>query len=48
MITVEPLDDLSGFDQSQNRLTKALGEEGARALGQKTSQYLAEGARTWL
>lgn len=47
--TVEPMDDLSVFDQAQNRLTKALGEEGARALGKKTSSYLADsGSRTWL
>ncbi len=46
--TVEPMDDLNLFDQSPNRLTKALGEEGARALGKKTFSYLAEGANTWL
>jgi hypothetical protein len=48
MFTVEPCDDLSIFGQDQNRLTKALGEDGARALGQKTWQYLANGAHTWL
>lgn len=48
MYTIEPFDDLSLFGQDQNRLTKALGEEGARALGKKTSQYLADGAHTWL
>lgn len=46
--TVEPMDDLNLFDQSPNRLTKALGEEGARALGKKTSQYFADGGHTWL
>lgn len=46
--TVEPLDDLSGPDQPQTRLTKALGEEGARALAKKTAQYLETGAHTWL
>jgi len=47
--TVEMWDDLSAFDQPQNRLTKALGEEGARALGKKTSQYFAEGgSHAWL
>lgn len=46
--TFEPMDDLNLFDQSPNRLTKALGEEGARALGKKTSQYLADGGHTWL
>lgn len=48
MYTIEPLDDLSGFDQPQPRLTKALGEEVARALSKKTSQYLEAGAHTWL
>jgi hypothetical protein len=48
IFTVEPLDDLSGFDQPQNRLTKALGEAGARALGIKTSQFSAGGGHTWL
>ena len=49
MYTVEVWDDLSAFDQPQNRLTKALGEEGARALGKKTSQYFAEGgSHAWL
>jgi hypothetical protein len=48
MFTVETFDDLSLFGQDQNRLTKALGEEGARALGQKTSQYLDTGGHTWL
>lgn len=49
MYTVEPMDDLSLFDQTPNRLTKALGEEGARALGKKTSSYLADGgSRSWL
>lgn len=49
MYVIEPLDDLSGYDQPQNRLTKALGEEGARALGKKTSQYFADGgSHAWL
>lgn len=49
MYTVEVFDDLSIYDQPQNRLTKALGEEGARALQKKTSQYLADsGSHTWL
>jgi hypothetical protein len=48
MYTIEVWDDLSAFDQP-NRLTKALGEEGARALGKKTSQYLADGrSHAWL
>ncbi len=48
MFTVEPMDNLSIFGQDQNHLTRGLGEEGARALGAKTSQYLAGGAHTWL
>lgn len=49
MYTVEPMDDLSLLDQTPNRLTKALGEEGARALVKKTSLYLADsGNHTWL
>lgn len=48
MYTVEAFDDLSLFGQDQNRLTKALGEDGARALGKKTSQYLDTGGHTWL
>ncbi|MBL8168669.1 MAG: hypothetical protein JNJ50_10975 [Acidobacteria bacterium] len=47
--TVEPMDDLSLFDQSPNRLTKALGEDGARALAAKTMKYIADGgSHTWL
>ncbi len=47
--SVEPMDDLNVFDQAQNRLTKALGEEGARALVKKTAAYLADGgSRSWL
>ncbi|MBL8189416.1 MAG: hypothetical protein JNK38_15510 [Acidobacteria bacterium] len=47
--SVEPMDDLNVFDQTPNRLTKALGEEGARALAKKTAAYLADGgSRSWL
>ncbi|HEX4951109.1 MAG TPA: hypothetical protein VFZ34_30915 [Blastocatellia bacterium] len=48
LFTVELFDDLSIFGQDQNRLTKALGEEGARALGAKTMQYMDGGAHTYL
>lgn len=49
MYTVEVWDDLSAFDQTPNRLTKALGEEGARALGKKTTQYFSDGgSHAWL
>lgn len=49
LYAIQPLDDLSGYDQAQNRLTRALGEEGARALGKKTSQYFIDGmTHAWL
>lgn len=46
--TVETFDDLSLFGLDQNRLTKALGEDAARSLAAKTSQYLTGGGHTWL